>query len=106
MEFGGVESGFMDRQYRLASSGLDILDQEFHPVALGQFVFRVSAIGEVTIRIRHEDQVFSGHAANTDIVVASTQAYLNALNRLYTALQGGKVIHPQKDELEAAAARV
>jgi 2-isopropylmalate synthase len=31
--------------------------------------------------------VFSGHAANTDIIVASAQAYVNALNRLYAALQ-------------------
>jgi 2-isopropylmalate synthase len=51
--------------------------------------------------------VYSGHAANTDIVVASTQAYLNALNRLYTELQSGAPIHPQQGELaEAAAARV
>ena len=67
----------------------------------------IDAIGEVTIRVRHEDQVFSGHAANTDIVVASTQAYLNGLNRLYASLQEGKAIHPQKDAMEkAATARV
>jgi 2-isopropylmalate synthase len=63
----------------------------------------IDAIGEVTIRIRHEELVFSGHAANTDIVVASTQAYLNALNRLYSALQTGKAIHPQQDDMTAAA---
>jgi len=47
----------------------------------------IDAIGEVTIRLRHEDRVFSGHAANTDIIVASAQAYLNALNRLYASIQ-------------------
>jgi 2-isopropylmalate synthase len=47
----------------------------------------IDAIGEVTIRLRHEDKVYSGHAANTDIIVASAQAYVNALNRLYAALQ-------------------
>ncbi|QOV24468.1 2-isopropylmalate synthase [Anabaenopsis elenkinii] len=47
----------------------------------------IDAIGEVTIRLRHEARVFSGHAANTDIIVASAQAYVNALNRLYSALQ-------------------
>ncbi len=57
----------------------------------------IDALGEVTIRIRHEDRVFSGHAANTDIVVASAHAYLHALNRLYAALQGEKAIHPQRD---------
>ena len=47
----------------------------------------IDAIGEVTIRLRHGDRVFSGHAANTDIIVASAQAYVNALNRLYAALE-------------------
>ncbi|OWY68821.1 2-isopropylmalate synthase [cyanobacterium TDX16] len=47
----------------------------------------IDAIGEVTIRLRYEDKVYSGHAANTDIIVASAQAYVNALNRLYAALQ-------------------
>ncbi|BAZ70007.1 2-isopropylmalate synthase [Fischerella sp. NIES-4106] len=47
----------------------------------------IDAIGEVTIRLQYEDRVFSGHAANTDIIVASAQAYVNALNRLYAWLQ-------------------
>jgi 2-isopropylmalate synthase len=57
----------------------------------------------VTIRIRHEDRVFSGHAANTDIVVASAYAYLHALNRLYAALQLGKALHPQRDSAPVTA---
>lgn len=47
----------------------------------------IDAIGEVTIRLKYQDRVFSGHAANTDIIVASAQAYVNALNRLYASLQ-------------------
>jgi 2-isopropylmalate synthase len=47
----------------------------------------IDALGEVTIRLRYESRVFSGHAANTDIIVASAQAYVNALNRLFLALQ-------------------
>jgi 2-isopropylmalate synthase len=47
----------------------------------------IDAIGEVTIRLRHGDRIFAGHAANTDIIVASAHAYVNALNRLYAALQ-------------------
>ncbi|MBR8834717.1 MAG: 2-isopropylmalate synthase [Stigonema ocellatum SAG 48.90 = DSM 106950] len=47
----------------------------------------IDAIGEVTIRLKHENRVFFGHAANTDIIVASAQAYVNALNRLSAALQ-------------------
>ncbi len=48
----------------------------------------IDAIGEVTIRLRHKERVYSGHAANTDIIVASAQAYVNALNRLYGSLRG------------------
>lgn len=51
----------------------------------------IDALGEVTIRLRHGERVFSGHAANTDIIVASAHAYLNALNRLYAALQPATV---------------
>ncbi|BDI18677.1 2-isopropylmalate synthase [Nostoc cf. commune SO-36] len=50
----------------------------------------IDALGEVTIRLRYESKVFSGHAANTDIIVASAQAYVNALNRLYASLQTQK----------------
>ena len=46
----------------------------------------IDAIGEVTIRLKHEDKIFSGRSANTDIIVASAQAYVNALNRLYAYL--------------------
>jgi len=48
----------------------------------------IDAMGEVTIRLRHNERVYSGHAANTDIIVASAQAYVNALNRLYGSLKG------------------
>ena len=47
----------------------------------------IDAIGEVTIRLRHNNKVYSGRAANTDIIVASARAYIKALNRLYAALQ-------------------
>ncbi len=58
----------------------------------------IDAIGEVTIRLKAENRVFSGHAANTDIIVASAQAYVNALNRLYNALQEGAKVHPQREQ--------
>ncbi|NJM64995.1 MAG: 2-isopropylmalate synthase [Acaryochloris sp. RU_4_1] len=47
----------------------------------------IDAIGEVTIRLQYEDKIFAGYSANTDIIVASAQAYVNALNRLYAATQ-------------------
>ncbi len=60
----------------------------------------IDAIGEVTIRLRHNNRVFSGHAANTDIIVASAQAYINALNRLYGWLESGGKNDPVMGSLE------
>ncbi len=45
----------------------------------------IDAIGEVTIRVRSDDRVYTGRGASTDIIVASAKAYMNALNRLLAA---------------------
>ena len=42
----------------------------------------IDAVGEVAIRIESGGQVFVGRSADTDIIVASAKAYMNALNRL------------------------
>lgn len=47
----------------------------------------IDALGTVTIRLRHNEQVFSGQASDTDIVVAAAYAYMSALNRFYRHLQ-------------------
>ena len=41
----------------------------------------IDAIGEVTIRIEADGRTYTGHGANTDIIVASARAYVNALNK-------------------------
>lgn len=40
------------------------------------------AQGEVTVRLMRENATVNGQAADTDIVIASAKAYVNALNRL------------------------
>jgi 2-isopropylmalate synthase len=45
----------------------------------------IDAIGEVLIRIESEGVTYTGRGADTDIVVASAKAYINALNRLLAA---------------------
>ena len=42
----------------------------------------MDAIGEVLIRIESNGVNYSGRGADTDIIVASAKAYMNALNRL------------------------
>ncbi len=45
----------------------------------------IDAIGEVFIRIESEGITYTGRGADTDIIVASAKAYMNALNRLLSA---------------------
>ena len=54
----------------------------------------IDAMGEVTIRLRHQGVLHSGHAADTDIVVAAAQAFVNALNRLVHGSERPP-LHPQ-----------
>jgi len=58
----------------------------------------IDAMGEVTIRLRADGVLYSGHAADTDIVVAAAQAFVNALNRLVAGSQRTP-LHPQKAPL-------
>ena len=47
----------------------------------------IDAIGDVTIRIKNDDGIFVGRGSDTDIIVASAKAYMNALNRACLAAQ-------------------
>ena len=45
----------------------------------------IDAIGEVLIRVESNGITYTGRGADTDIIVASAKAYVNALNRLVAA---------------------
>ncbi len=51
--------------------------------------------GDVTVRLEKSGKIVNGHGTDTDIVIASAKAYLNALNKL-TVKQGS---HPQLGEV-------
>ena len=42
------------------------------------------AQGEVTVRLERDGRIVNGNGADTDIIVASAKAYLNALNKLHS----------------------
>lgn len=52
--------------------------------------------GEVTVRLAKDGQIVNGLGADTDIVVASAKAYLNALNKIINAENKA---HPQLDNV-------
>ncbi|MCX7897087.1 MAG: 2-isopropylmalate synthase [Rhodocyclaceae bacterium] len=64
-----------------------------------QLLYSVNAIttgtdaqGEVTVRLMKDGRIVNGQGADTDIIVASAKAYLNALNKLHA---GGERLNPQ-----------
>jgi 2-isopropylmalate synthase len=48
--------------------------------------------GEVTVRLERGGRIVNGHGADTDIVIASAKAYLNALDKLVMTVERA---HPQ-----------
>ncbi|UCH53641.1 MAG: 2-isopropylmalate synthase [Pseudomonadota bacterium] len=48
--------------------------------------------GEVTVRLEKGGRIVNGHGADTDIVIASAKAYVNALNKLVVPVER---THPQ-----------
>jgi 2-isopropylmalate synthase len=55
------------------------------------------AQGEVLVRLRLDGTIVNGQGADTDIVVASAKAYVNAVNRLAAGSRGRA--HPQREAL-------
>ncbi len=63
----------------------------------------IDALGEVTVRVQSDNgrstmdaqrevqysRVYGGHGADSDIIVASAKAYINALNKLIIAQTEG-----------------
>ncbi len=90
-----IGTGPVDAVYRAINRVVNI-PNELIEYSVKSVTEGIDAMGEVTIRLRHEGRTFSGHAANTDIIVASARAYISALNRLSATLnQTENPIHPQ-----------
>ncbi len=81
-----IGTGPVDAIYKAINRVVDI-PNDLIEFSVQSVTAGIDAIGEVTIRLRYQDKVYSGGAANTDIIVASARAYIKALNRLYAALQ-------------------
>lgn len=73
----------------VAQSGADLLLYSVNAITTG-----TDAQGEVTVRLSKAGRIVNGQGADTDIVVASAKAYLNALNKLSA---GPERVNPQGD---------
>ena len=54
------------------------------------------AQGEVTVRVQKGNRIVNGQGADTDIVIASAKAYLNALDKV---LHSAERAHPQRGDV-------
>ena len=86
---GPVDAAFKAVE-KIAHSGTDLLLYSVNAITSG-----TDSQGEVTVRLERAGRVINGNGADTDIVVASVKAYLNALNLLAT---GTLRINPQEGE--------
>ncbi|HAF54286.1 MAG TPA: 2-isopropylmalate synthase, partial [Thauera sp.] len=75
-------SGPVDAAFKaiesVAASGSELLLYSVNAITTG-----TDAQGEVTVRLSRDGRVMDGQGADTDIIVASAKAYLNALNKLH-----------------------
>jgi len=86
-------SEILDLREEFRAQGLEF---NIHAITEG-----IDALGEVTVRIQAQNgqstmdaqsevtyaRVYGGHGADTDILVASAKAYINALNKLHSKLE-------------------
>jgi 2-isopropylmalate synthase len=79
-------SGPVDAAFKaieaVANSGTELLLYSVNAITTG-----TDAQGEVTVRLAKDGKVVNGQGADTDIIVASAKAYLNALNKLHGKLE-------------------
>ena len=74
-------TGPIDAVYKAINRIIDVPNRltEFRVDAVTE---GIDALGDVTIRIEKDERAYVGRGSDTDIIVASAKAYMNALNRL------------------------
>jgi 2-isopropylmalate synthase len=84
LEDAALGTGPVDAVYKAINRLVSVPNQltEFSVKSITE---GIDAIGEVLIRIESKGVNYTGRGADTDIIVSSAKAYINALNRLLTA---------------------
>jgi len=79
-------SGPVDASFKaieaVARSGAELLLYSVNSITTG-----TDAQGEVTVRLSKGERIVNGQGADTDIVVASAKAYIDALNKLHSTAE-------------------
>ncbi|QQS54249.1 MAG: 2-isopropylmalate synthase [Candidatus Competibacteraceae bacterium] len=83
---GPVDASFKAIE-SILRTGTDLLLYSVNNITSG-----TDSQGEVTVRVSKSGRIVNGQGADTDIVIASAKAYVNALNKM---LQPAERAHPQ-----------
>jgi len=83
---GPVDASFQAIE-KAMNSGAHLLLYSVNNITSG-----TDAQGEVTVRLEKDGLIVNGQGADTDIVIASAMAYINALNKIMTSMERQ---HPQ-----------
>jgi len=74
-------SGPVDASFRAIESIVKS-NAELQLYSVNAITSGTDAQGEVSVRLEHDGRIVNGHGADTDIVIASAKAYINAVNKL------------------------
>ncbi|MEJ1353521.1 MAG: 2-isopropylmalate synthase [Candidatus Sedimenticola sp. (ex Thyasira tokunagai)] len=85
---GGPVDAVFRAMESLIGSGAELQLYSVNAITSG-----TDAQGEVTVRLQRSGRIVNGQGADTDIVIASAKAYINAVNKLEQ--EAGRA-HPQK----------
>ena len=84
-------SGPVDAAFRAIEAIVDS-GTELQLYSVNNITSGTDAQGEVTVRLEKAGRIVNGQGADTDIVIASAKAYVNALNKIFS---GEEREHPQ-----------
>ncbi|WP_425454244.1 2-isopropylmalate synthase [Peribacillus asahii] len=80
----GEGNGPIDALYKGIDGALQLEDTELVDYKINSISQGKDSIGEVFVKVRKKGSLFQGRAINVDIIVASANAYIDAINRLKT----------------------
>jgi len=92
-EAAALGDGPVDATYRAIDSLLQV-EGTLEEFAIQAISGGMDAVGEVSVRLRRDGTLVSGHGADTDIIVAAARAYVQALNRMAARTSAPERIAP------------
>ncbi|PRX21140.1 2-isopropylmalate synthase [Orenia metallireducens] len=82
---GGPIDAIYEAMNRITGLKCKLADYQIDSVTSGK-----DALGEVIVKLEHQDKIYVGRGISTDIIEASARAYNNAMNRILNTVTSDK----------------